>query len=136
MKLCRATTLAAIVWAGLAGVVHHGALAEDTIAGEATAATGAVEQGRIAWYGKKFAGRRTASGERFDPDAMTMAHPSLPFGTRVRVTNLANDKTVTLRVNDRGPTTPGRIADVSAAAARELGMIKAGVVEARLEVLD
>jgi rare lipoprotein A len=136
MRVHKATILAAVVLTGLAALVHQGALAEDTDTGAATATSGAVEQGRIAWYGRKFAGRKTASGERFDPQAMTMAHPSLPFGTRVRVTNLANDKSVTLRVNDRGPMTPGRIADVSEAAARELGMIKAGVVEAKLEVLD
>ena len=133
MRVHKATTLAAIVCAGLAGVVHYEASAQDT---DAAATTGAVEQGRIAWYGKKFAGRKTASGERFDPAAMTMAHRSLPFGTRVRVTNLANDKSVTLRVNDRGPTTRDRVADVSEAAARQLEMIKAGVVEARLEVLQ
>ena len=132
----RTVTIAALLMTGLTGTLGAPAVAQDTGAGAATARAGQVEQGRIAWYGRKFAGRKTASGERFDPEAMTMAHPSLPFGTRVRVTNLANDKSVTLRVNDRGPTTPGRIADVSAAAARELDMIKAGVVEARLEVLE
>ncbi|MCM5568981.1 septal ring lytic transglycosylase RlpA family protein [Burkholderiaceae bacterium FT117] len=94
-----------------------------------------TQTGRIAYYGKRFAGRRTASGERFDPEAMTMAHRTLPFGTRVRVTNLANGNSVILRVNDRGPSGSGRIADVSEAAAERLDMIRDGVVEARLEVL-
>ena len=94
-----------------------------------------IETGRITWYGKRFAGRKTASGERFDPEAMTMAHRTLPFGTRVRVTNLRNGESVILRVNDRMPARPGRIADVSEGAARRLGMIESGVIEARLEVL-
>jgi len=94
-----------------------------------------TQTGKIAYYGPRFAGRKTASGERFDPEAMTMAHKTLPFGTRVRVTNLANGESVVVRVNDRGPSMPGRIADLSQGAAERIGMIEAGVVEARLEVL-
>jgi len=109
--------------------------AETRLAGVRVVNAGAITEGRIAWYGRKFAGRPTASGERFDPQALTMAHRSLPFGTRVRVTNLANDRGVTVRVNDRGPWTVDRIGDVSEAAAHELEMVRAGVVEARLEVL-
>jgi rare lipoprotein A len=99
------------------------------------AATGSVESGKIAWYGRKFAGRRTASGEVFDPDALTMAHKTLPFGTKVKVTNLKNKKSVTVRVNDRGPTQADRVGDVSLAAANKLGMVRSGVVEAELEVV-
>lgn len=95
-----------------------------------------TSEGKIAYYGSKFAGRKTASGERFNPAAMTMAHKSLPFGTQVRVTNLSNDKSVVVRVNDRGPTTPDRIGDLSSGAARKIGMIRAGVVNARLEVVE
>jgi rare lipoprotein A len=95
-----------------------------------------VQTGKLAWYGRRFAGHRTASGEAYDPDAMTMAHKTLPFGTKVKVTNLANGKTVTLRVNDRGPTQAARVGDVSLAAARELGMIRAGVVDAELQVVS
>jgi rare lipoprotein A len=95
-----------------------------------------VQTGKLAWYGRKFAGRRTASGEAYDPDAMTMAHKTLPFGTKVKVTNPANKKTVTLRVNDRGPTQADRVGDVSLAAARQLGMIRAGVIDAELEVVS
>jgi rare lipoprotein A len=91
--------------------------------------------GKLAWYGRKFAGRRTASGERFDPEAMTMAHKTLPFGTLVKVTNPRNGKSVTLRVNDRGPTQPDRVGDVSLAAARALGMVRAGVIDAELQVV-
>ncbi len=92
-------------------------------------------EGRITYYARKFAGRPTASGERFDPAAMTMAHRTLPLGTRVLVTNLANSRTVTVRVNDRGPHIGSRIGDVSPAAARVLGMTAAGIADARLEVL-
>lgn len=94
-----------------------------------------VERGRISHYGYEFAGRTTASGQVFDPQALTMAHRTLAFGTRVRVTNLENQRTVEVVVNDRGPAVPGRIADLSLGAARRLGMVDEGVVEAMLEVL-
>jgi rare lipoprotein A len=94
-----------------------------------------VESGKLAWYGRKFAGHRTASGEAFNPDALTMAHKTLPFGTRVKVTNTKNKKNVTLRVNDRGPTQADRVGDVSLAAARQLGMVRSGVIDADLEVV-
>ena len=87
-------------------------------------------------YGNNFAGRKTASGERFDPAALTMAHRTLPFGTRVRVTNLENQRSVEVVVNDRGPFVSGRIADLSEGAARRIGMIVDGVVEALLDILQ
>jgi rare lipoprotein A len=90
----------------------------------------------VSLYGAQFAGRTTASGERFDPEAMTMAHPSLPFGTRVRVTNLENQRSVDVVVNDRGPAVAGRIADLSLGAARRIGMITRGVVDAMLEIIE
>jgi len=93
------------------------------------------QRGKVSWYGRRFAGRRTASGEPFEPDALTMAHRALPFGTLVRVTNLRNRRAVVVRVNDRGPHVGSRIADVSLGAARALGMVRSGVVEARLELL-
>lgn len=133
----RIAVASAILIAGVSMFTGTCDAAEDPPRPDDSAAVASeVEEGPIAWYGKKFAGRRTASGERFDPEALTMAHPRLPFGTQVRVTNLSNGKSVTVRVNDRGPTVPSRIADVSTAAARELEMIEAGVVEARLEVLE
>ena len=95
-----------------------------------------VERGKISWYGRKWEGRRTASGEIYDADALTMAHRSLPFGTRVEVTNPGNARTVVLRVNDRGPYVAGRIADVSLAAARQLGFVDDGVIDGLLRVLD
>ena len=92
-------------------------------------------RGRLSWYGHQFAGLLTASGQPFDPEAMTMAHRTLPFGTLVRVTNLANQRSVLLRVNDRGPFAKARVGDVSAAAARALRMSSAGVINALLEVV-
>lgn len=94
-------------------------------------------EGRASYYGDEFAGQTTASGERFDPDEMTAAHPRLPFGTVVRVTRLdAEERSVKVRINDRGPFVDDRIIDVSKAAAEELGMIREGVVEVRVEVLE
>ncbi len=95
-----------------------------------------VQEGVVSWYGAQFHDRTTASGERFDSGALTMAHPSLPFGTVVRVTNLRNGRSVVVRVNDRGPFVGKRIADLSQAAASEIGMMRKGVARARIEVLD
>jgi len=86
------------------------------------------------WYGPGFHGRRTASGERFDANALSAAHPTLPFGTHVRVTNLANGRCVRVRVTDRGPFAPGRSLDVSYGAARALGMVGRGTARVRMEV--
>jgi rare lipoprotein A len=88
------------------------------------------------YYGREFHGRRTASGERHDPQALTAAHRTLPLGTRVRVTNLASGRSVVLTINDRGPFRRGRVIDVSRRAARELGFLSAGVVRVRVEPID
>jgi rare lipoprotein A len=95
----------------------------------------AVEEGIVSWYGESFHERPTASGELFDATAMTMAHPTLPFGTTVKVTNLRNGRSVVVRVNDRGPFVGSRIADVSQAAAASLGMLRRGLARARIEIL-
>jgi rare lipoprotein A len=95
-----------------------------------------VEEGLVSWYGPRFHGRPTASGEIFDSGELTMAHPSLPFGSRVRVTNLSNGREVVVRVNDRGPFVDGRIADLSRAAAADLGMVRRGVATARLALVE
>ncbi|WP_394080455.1 septal ring lytic transglycosylase RlpA family protein [Xanthobacter aminoxidans] len=81
-------------------------------------------------------GRSTASGERFNPTAYTAAHRSLPFGTKVRVTNLRNGKAVVVRINDRGPFVRGRVIDVSKAAASELGFTGSGVTRVSLSVIE
>jgi rare lipoprotein A len=92
-------------------------------------------EGKAAWYGKKFAGRKTASGQRFNPNAMTAAHPTLPMGSKVKVTNTKNNKSVVVVINDRYPAAGGRIIDVSRAAARKLGFVRSGVTDVKLEVL-
>lgn len=94
-----------------------------------------VETGLASYYGHQYHGRTTANGETYDENALTAAHRTLPFGSRVRVTNLANGKQVVLRVNDRGPFVAGRIIDVSFRGARELDFVRAGVVKVRIEVL-
>ena len=92
--------------------------------------------GRASYYADKFHGRRTANGERFDMNAFTAAHRSLPFGTRVKVTNLRNQKSVVLRINDRGPYIHSRIIDVSRAAAKVIGLIGIGSAMVSLQILD
>ena len=94
-----------------------------------------TQVGLASYYGRAHDGRHTANGERFDMHAMTAAHRTLPFGTRVRVTNLANGRRAVVRINDRGPHKKQRIIDLSYAAARELGMVGAGVTRVRVEVV-
>lgn len=92
--------------------------------------------GKSSWYGKRFNGRKTANGERFNMFALTAAHKTLPFGTLLRVKNLNNDKAVIVKVNDRGPFIRGRVLDLSYGAAEKLGFAAAGVttVEARVVI--
>lgn len=95
-----------------------------------------VQHGTASYYADKFAGRRTASGALYEPRAMMAAHRSLPFGTVVRVTRIDDARSVYVRITDRGPFARGRIVDLSRAAAEELGMVRAGVVKVKLEVLE
>ena len=117
-----------------AGVIALAVLAL-TLPFGAARATVTVQEGLVSWYGEQFHDRPTASGQLFDSTAMTMAHPTLPFGTKVKVTNLRNGRSVVLTVNDRGPFVGKRIADLSQAAAATLGMLRRGIAHARLEVL-
>ncbi len=96
---------------------------------------GALE-GMASWYGERFHGRKTASGERYDMNALTAAHRTLPFGTRVRVRSVRDGRSVIVRINDRGPFASDRIIDVSKRAAELLGMIASGLAEVELELLD
>jgi rare lipoprotein A len=104
--------------------------------GSLTGTVGETQTGLAAYYSQRLNGRRTASGERLNNAAMTTAHQTLPFGTKVKVTNVRNNKSVVLRVNDRGPTQPNRILDVTRAAAQRLGLIRSGLTEVKLEVVE
>ncbi|TAD78843.1 MAG: septal ring lytic transglycosylase RlpA family protein [Oscillatoriales cyanobacterium] len=110
-----------------AGTIRHNGLAY---------AVRSSSTGQASWYGPGFHGRSTASGERFNQNAMTAAHRTLPFGTLVRVTNARNGRSVIVRINDRGPFTRGRIIDLSVAAAREIDMYSSGVASVRVEALQ
>ena len=97
------------------------------------AATQIASQGVASFYTE---GTETASGEKFDTHDLTAAHPTLPFGTRLRVTNVATGRSVTVRVNDRGPYVPGRVVDVSYSAADALGMVGKGLAKVKLDVVQ
>lgn len=94
-----------------------------------------LETGKASYYAMKFKGRKTASGEIYDPDKLTAAHPTLPFGTMVRVTNVYNNASVIVRINDRGPHVKSRIIDLSYAAAKKLDIITRGLGEVAIEVI-
>ena len=106
------------------------------LAAEAGAVTAhAFESGVASWYGEEFAGRPTASGETFDPEGLTAAHRTLPFGTLLLVTNVDNGCRAQVRVNDRGPFVHGRILDCASGAARVLGFLRAGTARVEIEIL-
>ena len=94
-----------------------------------------THSGEASWYGPGFYGNRTANGEVFRPGTMTAAHRTLPFGTRVRVTNLWNGRKAVVRINDRGPFAGDRVIDLAHGAASELGLTSSGIAQVRLEVL-
>jgi rare lipoprotein A len=119
----------------LAGLTETVAALDESIRIEpkAEVAYEMIGQGEASYYGNEFAGSRTASGERFNPNALTCAHRSLPLGTKLRVTNVANGRSVIVRVNDRGPFVRSRLIDVSLGAAREINMIRSGKAQVRIE---
>ena len=102
------------------------------LAGPLEAGSSYKQEGKASWYKM---GTRTANGERYDPMGITAAHPSLPFDTKVRVTNPKNGKSVVVRINDRGPFTGGRIIDLSQGAAQKINLVRAGVAKVSIEVL-
>jgi len=95
-----------------------------------------VMTGHASWYGEEFAQRPTASGERYDPGKLTGAHRTLPLGSRVRVTNLQNGRSVLVTINDRGPYAGRRAIDLSYGAARALGMVERGIARVRIELVE
>jgi rare lipoprotein A len=95
----------------------------------------ARQTGIASFYGSKFQGRKTASGEKFNNGAMTAAHRTAPFGTRMKVTNISNGRSVVVRINDRGPFVRGRVIDLSRSAANQLGFVSRGVARVRVDRL-
>ncbi|WP_462401877.1 septal ring lytic transglycosylase RlpA family protein [Pseudomonas sp. Marseille-QA0332] len=104
--------------------------------GHAVDPDGYDQTGKASWYGARHHGKRTASGEPFDARGLSAAHRSLAFGSRVRVTNLANQRSVVVRINDRGPHGRGRLIDLSRAAAQRIGMLRSGVAQVRVQGLS
>lgn len=102
----------------------------------ASAPSGHRESGIASYYGNEFHGRKTANGERFDQAQLTAAHRTLPFGTRLKVTNTQTGKSVQVRVNDRGPFVKGRVIDLSSSAFKSIASLNAGVVPVRIQVVD
>lgn len=97
---------------------------------------GKTETGEASYYADKFVGKPTASGEKYSHKALTAAHRTHPFGTKLRVTNLSNGKSVEVRVNDRGPFKRGRIVDLSLKAAKQIDMVRQGVAKVKVEVIS
>jgi rare lipoprotein A len=120
MKLAKAITCAVFL-SGIAATSSTIARAEPGSAASYTE-TISLQGGKASWYGPGFHGRRTASGERFNTNAMTAAHKTLPFGTKVKVTNKKTGQSVVVRINDRGPYAHGRVIDLSKASARAIGI--------------
>ena len=96
---------------------------------------GFIQKGKASFYSRKFNGRKTTSGERVNPDVYSAAHKTLPFNTLVEVTNLHNNRSVIVRINDRGPHIKGRIIDLSRAAAKSLGIVSRGIANVKLRVV-
>jgi rare lipoprotein A len=126
-----ALALTAVAAAGCAGT---GPLSGNLV--NCADARGYDATGTASWYGRAHHGRRTASGQVFDMNGLSAAHRSLPFGTRVRVTNENNGRSVVLTVNDRGPFIPGRLLDVSYGAARRLGFVAAGLAPVQVQAVE
>jgi len=109
---------------------------DPPVESSAPVASQALGEGTASYYGRRFNGSRTASGETFDMRAFTAAHRTLPFGSKVRVTNLENDRSVVVRINDRGPFSRKRLIDLSRAAAEEIGLVERGHGTVRLELVE
>jgi rare lipoprotein A len=130
----RPVFLTVLILAGLSGCAHKHR-AQRIPPPPAAVQAGYTETGMASWYGHPYDGRRAAGGEIYDMEQMTAAHRTLPFNTWVRVQNLENDRSVEVRINDRGPFVDGRIIDLSHAAARALQMIGPGTARVRLQVM-
>jgi len=128
----RGSCLALLVLVALLGVACGGKKAPSTTP---TKGKHYTETGVASWYGKKYHGRVTASGERYDMNDLTAAHRTLPFGVVVKVVNLGNGRSVKVRITDRGPFVDGRIIDLSKGAAKKLDMVEAGLAKVKITVV-
>lgn len=129
----RVTLLGALVFSGCTEHMDERGKQSQQQTGHAASKPVHKEVGEASWYGPGFQGKETASGETFDQKEMTAAHPSLPMGTKAKVTNLENDKKVEVIINDRGPFAKDRVIDLSAAAAKKLDMKKDGTSQVKIE---
>lgn len=132
-----------VMGCAVAGLIALSPKSEAKLTGPATLALLPVtrphtlsERGVASWYGCECQGNLTADGELYDMKGLTAAHRNLPFGTTIQVTNLSNNRSVVLRINDRGPIPKGRLIDVSEAAAKRLGFLRAGLVPVEVRVLQ
>ncbi len=119
-----------------AGTKKAASVKTDSLGTDQSNKTGVFQTGEASYYAHQFHGRKTANGETFDMYKMTAAHRSLPFGTKVKVTNLQNQRQITVRINDRGPYAKGRIIDVSYEAAKQLDMIRSGIADVTIELQE
>ncbi|CCH65425.1 Rare lipoprotein A precursor [Richelia intracellularis HM01] len=117
-------------------IVHHTGTRRNLSKAYRFRAKNHIFKGVASFYGYDGSGNKTASGEKFNPEAMTAAHRTLPFGTRVRVTNPHNGRSVIVRINDRGPFIQGRVIDLSYGAARVLGIIRRGIAPVKVQIMD
>lgn len=127
-----AALAATALFVGVALAEGHGGVWNVALRKKATT----TESGVASYYGVPYHGRQTASGEIFNMNDLTAAHPTLKFGTKVKVTHLSSSRSVTVRINDRGPFVKGRVIDLSQAAAAELQMIRTGLADVKIEVLE
>lgn len=129
LALTTITTLTTVPWSAVAGE------SGPSPAADAPHEAAGKQRGNASYYSKHLAGQKTASGERYDPKALTAAHRTLPLGTQIKVVNPKNDRSVVVTVNDRGPLPKNRVIDLSGAAADELGMRKSGVTKVETQVV-
>ena len=131
------TAAALAVLVTVAGVSSHAAVSPNVSSGTLGPKMQKwMQVGKASWYGRRFQGHRTASGEAFDLNILTCAHRTLPIGTLLKITNLGNSRSIMVRVNDRGPLQKGLIVDLSYAAARSLGFGGKGLARVRLEKVE
>jgi rare lipoprotein A len=116
----------------LSGCAARATRGDEDTAERTSATRGYLEEGLASYYAERYNGRATASGEKLDAKKFTAAHPKLPFGTCLRVVNMENNRSVEVRVNDRGPYVKGRVVDVSLAAAKKLDLLDKGLARVRL----